>query len=91
MKKEADAGMLQRILRMAVTRRVPVFAGHREIAPLLGTAQRCWLFDKPYRIVAGITGSESAVCRTGGHGADRVTGFFLFSPLVSLDGITSMC
>ena len=34
-----------------------VIGGRRELAPLLGTAQGCWLFDKPCRIVADITGS----------------------------------
>src|SRR5215475_8850173 len=58
-----------------------VIAGHRELAPLLGTAQRCWLCDKPCRIVAGITGSWSTVCRTGGHGADCVTGVFALEPV----------
>src|SRR5215813_5402103 len=40
-------------------------------ASLLGTPRQLWMFDKPCRRVAGITGIQQAVCRTEGHGVAR--------------------
>ena len=50
-----------------------VIAGRRELAPLLGTAQRCWLFDKHCRIGSSLTGTSRGDCRTGdtGQGAPQ--------------------
>jgi len=48
-----------------------VISGHREIATLLGTPEPLWMSDKPCRTAEGITGSQPAVCRRGGHGVDR--------------------
>jgi hypothetical protein len=48
-----------------------VIVGHRESVTLPGTPRLPWMSDKPCRTTAGITGSQQAVCRTGGHGVER--------------------
>ena len=45
-----------------------VIGRHCESAPLLSTPRRPWTSDKPCRTAAGLTGSQQAVCRTGGTG-----------------------
>src|SRR5215831_4288728 len=67
MKKEADAGMLKRILRMGVTRRVPVIAGHCAIAPSPRAVQGGKVCSKHCRIWIARRGTGSRVCRTMGN------------------------
>jgi hypothetical protein len=52
-----------------------VIAGRCEIATILGIPRLPWVFDKPCRTAAGITGSQKAVCRTGGNGVDRAMNY----------------